>query len=81
MKCFLVCSDIKIMGMKRKRKGEKKIKRWKLKDESVRVEFEKSYEKRGGSLMQSNKTQLKKTYEIAWRQVEKYVGKQQDILE
>jgi len=60
----LVCSDIKIMGMKRKRKakGERKIKGWKLKDESVRVEFEKSFEKRMESLMQSNKTDLEKIY-------------------
>ena len=41
--------------MKRKRKGEKKIKRWKLKDESVKVAFEKSYEKRSESLL--HKTQ------------------------
>ena len=42
----LGCSDSKIMGMKkkkrkRKERKEKKIKGWKLKDESVKVEFEK----------------------------------------
>ena len=39
-----------------------KIKGWKLKDESVRVEFEKRYEKRMESLMQSNKTDWEKIY-------------------
>ena len=50
---WAVCSDIKIMGMMRKRKvkREKKIKGWKLKDESVKVEFEKSYEKRRENLI------------------------------
>jgi len=61
----LLCSDIRILGMKRKRKrkGEKKIKVWKLKDESVNKEFEKSYEKRAESLKQSNKSQYEKTHE------------------
>ena len=80
----LVCSDIKIMGMKRKRKvkGERKIKGWKLKDESVRVEFEKSYEKRMESLMQSNKTEWEKTNENCIETGREIcVGKQQVILE
>ena len=61
----LVCSDIKLMGMKRKRKvkGEKKIKGWKLKDESVRVEFEKSFLKKMKGFMQSNKTDWQKISE------------------
>ena len=46
-----------------RKKGQKKIKRWKLKDESVKVEFEKSYEKRRETLKQSDKTQPEKTYE------------------
>ena len=51
------------MGIWIKRKGEKKIKRLKLKDESVKMEFEKSYEKRSESLTQSDKTQHEKTNE------------------
>ena len=44
----LVCSDIKITGMKKKvRKSiEKRIKEWKLQDETVRTKFEESVAKR-----------------------------------
>ena len=81
----LVCSDIKIMKRKRKskREGVKKIKRWKLKDGSVKREFEKSYEKRSESLMQSDKTQQEKTYENSMETGKEIcsVGKAHTILE
>ena len=40
----LVCSDLKIEGIKRngRKKGEKKIKQWKLREETVRRKFEES---------------------------------------
>ena len=72
---------IEIVGMKRKR--EKKIKGWKLKDESVKVEFEKINEKRSESLMLSDKTQYKKTYEnsMELETGREICGEQQGILE
>ena len=44
----LVCSDIKVKGMKRhkRKKGVRKIKQWKLREETVRREFEEEVEKR-----------------------------------